>query len=198
MSIDIEQHIKDIIVDALSCAADNALDMYVGSVDSQAYAVGMITLEVLCGDGDERIDCGYFDRPELDDREITRGECRPHLTQDRRRCVMTKQHMNFILEAMAGVKEEWQESMDVAGVDDYSFAEWIDDDFAEFQEQMFGVLENFDDPDDLGSMNRDLRNKLIDYPKQDYMALAHTIQKRELSLPQLDSYEDGPIDGYDY
>jgi|TARA_R100000329_G_scaffold143187_2_gene127055 hypothetical protein len=111
---------------------------------------------------------------------------------------MTKQHMNFILEAMAGVKEEWQESMDVAGVDDYSFAEWIDDDFAEFQEQMFGVLENFDDPDDLGSMNRDLRNKLIDYPKQDYMALAHTIQKRELSLPQLDSYEDGPIDGYDY
>jgi len=81
VSIDIEQHIKDIIVDALSCAADNALDMYVGSVDSQAYAVGMITLEVLCGDGDERIDCGYFDRPELDDREITRGECRPHLAQ---------------------------------------------------------------------------------------------------------------------
>jgi len=81
VSIDIKQHIKDIIVDALSCAADNALDMYVGSVDSQAYAVGMITLEVLCGDGDERIDCGYFDRPELDDREITRGECRPHLTQ---------------------------------------------------------------------------------------------------------------------
>ena len=55
--------IKDIIVDALSCAADNALDMYVGSVDSQAYAVGIVTLEVLCGDGDERIDCGYFDRP---------------------------------------------------------------------------------------------------------------------------------------
>ena len=81
VGIDIEEHIKDIIVDALSCAADNALDMYVGSVDSQAYAVGMITLEVLCGDGDERIDCGYFDRPELDDREITRGECRPHLTQ---------------------------------------------------------------------------------------------------------------------
>jgi len=79
VSIDIEQHIKDIIVDALSCAADNAHDM--GIEDCDAYAVGVITMEIVCGDGDEPIDCGYFDRPELNDREISRGECRPHLTQ---------------------------------------------------------------------------------------------------------------------
>ena len=79
MSIDIEQHIKDIIIDALSCASDNANDM--GIEDCDAYAVGVITMEIVCGDGDGRIDCGYFDRPELDDREITRGECRAHLTQ---------------------------------------------------------------------------------------------------------------------
>ena len=74
--------IKDIIVDALSCAADNAHDM--GIEDCDAYAVGVITIEIVCGDGDERIDCGYFEgallNAGLEEDGLTRAECKPHLT----------------------------------------------------------------------------------------------------------------------
>ena len=75
--------IKDIIVTALSCASDNAHDM--GIEDCNAYAVGVITLEIVCGDGNEIIDCGYFDGAlfsaglALEVDRLTRAECKPHL-----------------------------------------------------------------------------------------------------------------------
>jgi hypothetical protein len=77
--------IKDIIVDALSCASDNAHDM--GVKDCSAYAVGVITMEIICGDSEDIIDCGYFDTASfnaglaLEEDRLTRDECRPHLTE---------------------------------------------------------------------------------------------------------------------
>ncbi len=75
--------IKDMIVDAISAASDNAHDM--GFEDCDTYAVGMIATEIIIGDPDELIDCPYLDSAlfdaglALEEDRLTRAEWRPHL-----------------------------------------------------------------------------------------------------------------------
>lgn len=69
---------KQYIIEALSAAADNAHDM--NEIDSHHeldYAVGVVTNDILSGDGDSVLDGGYFDvNPDV---QFTRNQVTPHL-----------------------------------------------------------------------------------------------------------------------
>ena len=84
------------IIEAISCAADNAHDRGgdLSNYDHE-HAIGAITMEIMYGEGDALIDCGYFDGAlfslelaleedqdqSLEEDRMTRAELRPHLLE---------------------------------------------------------------------------------------------------------------------
>jgi hypothetical protein len=90
----------------------------------------------------------------------------------RRAASMSNTHRDLIRGAMESLKENLEDYGEVL-----HFAAWINDNFDDFQEHLFAILENFDNPDGYGSMSRELRDELTDYPKRDYMSLARKIRR---------------------
>jgi hypothetical protein len=99
---------------------------------------------------------------------------------------MSNTHRDLILDAMGSLKDSLEDSFDsgdqhdlAAYMDDgeaLHFAPWINDNFDDFQEHLFAILENFDNPDGYGSMSRELRDELTYYPKRDYMSLTRKLR----------------------
>ena len=76
------------IIEAISIAMDNANDIGGDLRDyDHEHAIGAITIEIMYGEGDEIIDCGYFDGAlfslgfALEEDRMTRAELRPHLLE---------------------------------------------------------------------------------------------------------------------